>query len=256
MNVKKLFNVLVIFMMFVLTLAPSSEAWGWKTHSDIVDAIYYGLPPEVQKNLNLQTMRDASNDPDEVFKDFNSHSYPNSYTKAKSWLDKGKAAYERGDYNEASYDYGVASHYISDTFSAPHCVSKEKESDHTKYEDQAKSLKPTATYISGDLNTMMKDGYTQGAASWNEWLQTKNTAIVQNNLNAGASAALSAIKDSINVQSTSQPTETNNNNKENQNTVNTTPNKTNNNTPWTTYLPASLAVLVVIGIISYLILNR
>jgi hypothetical protein len=145
LTIKKFFNVLVIFMVFVLTMAPSAEAWGWKTHSDIVDAIYYGLPPEVQKNLNLQTMKDESNDPDEVFKDFTTHSYPNSYGKAKSWLDKGKSAYDRGDYNEASYDYGVASHYISDTFSTPHCMNKEESSDHTKYEDQAKNLKPVVT---------------------------------------------------------------------------------------------------------------
>lgn len=242
-------------MVLVLVTVPSAEAWSWKTHSDIVNAIYYGLPLEVQKNLDLQTMRDASNDPDEIFKDFTTHSYPNSYGKAKSWLDKGKAAYDRGDYKEASYDYGVASHYISDTFSAPHCVSKEEYSDHEKYEDQAKNLKPTATYSSGDLYAMMKDGYTQGGTRWNEWLQTKNSAIVQNNLNNGASAALSAIKDSINAQSTNQPAEPTNKNVENQNTVDTTP-KPANNSPWTTYVLIGLAVIVILGIIGYLKLNR
>ncbi len=127
---KKIY-LLICFTISSLVFAPAADAWSWTTHSDIVDVVYNGLPPEVQKNLNLQTMKDASNEPDEVFKDYTLHNYPNSYGKAKSWLDKGKAAYDKGDYNEASYDYGVASHYISDSFSAPHCVSKEKSSDHS-----------------------------------------------------------------------------------------------------------------------------
>lgn len=39
-------------MLFALNMVPSAEPWSWKTHSDIVDAIYYALPPEVQKNLD------------------------------------------------------------------------------------------------------------------------------------------------------------------------------------------------------------
>jgi hypothetical protein len=190
-------------MVFVLSTLPSAEAWSWKTHSDVVDFVYYKLPPEVQKNLNLKIMENGSNEPDEVFKDFTTHSYPKSYQKAKTWLDKGKLAYDRGDYDEASYDYGVASHYISDTYSAPHCVSKEDSADHTKYEDQAKNLKPVANTTSGDLEAMLKEGYSQGGISWNQWLQTKDTALIQTNLNNGASAALSAVNTSINSKPTS-----------------------------------------------------
>lgn len=102
---------------------------------------------------------------------------------------------------------------------------------------------------------MLKNGRNQGAISWNEWLQTKNTDIVQNNLNAGALAAFSAIKDSINVQSTSKPAESITNNLENQNTVDTTSKKTNSTT-WKTYAVICLGVLVVLGTIVYLILNR
>jgi Zinc dependent phospholipase C len=169
-----------------------------KTHSDIVDAVYYGLPVDVQQKLNINAMRAGSNDPDEKFKDFRYHSYPKSYGKAKMWLDKGKTAYDNGNYNEASYDYGVASHYISDTFSAPHTVSREAYSDHSNYEIQAKILKPTATYIRGDLNSLMQNGYNQGVISWNDWLQSKNSAIIQKNLNTAASVSFSAIKNSIN----------------------------------------------------------
>jgi hypothetical protein len=190
-------------LIFTIIFAPSSTAWSWETHSNIAEAVYYGLPPEIQNNLNLELMKNASNDPDEKFKDFTYHSYPKSYEKAKTWLDKGKTAYDKGEYGEASTDYGIASHYISDTFSAPHGVSKEASSDHTKYEDTSSKLKPVATYKSGDLNTILQEGYTQGGGSWNEWLQTKNSDIIQKNLNDGASASLSAIQDSIN--STASP---------------------------------------------------
>ncbi|MGV8143320.1 MAG: zinc dependent phospholipase C family protein [Methanothermobacter sp.] len=188
----------MLFLVISLVFAPASSAWNWQTHSQIAEAIYHGLPSDVQQKLDLNIMKEASNDPDEIFKDFRHHSYPKSYQKAESWLEQGKTAYDRGDYENASYCYGVASHYISDTFSAPHCVSKESSSDHSKYEDQAEKLTPVATYTSGDLNLKMEDGYNQGKTSWSEWLQTHDEAIVQENLNMGASAALSAIKDSIN----------------------------------------------------------
>jgi hypothetical protein len=203
MSAKKTFNILIISIVFILATAPSADAWSWKTHADVVEMVYYGLPAEVQKNLNLEIMKNGSNEPDEVFKDFTTHSYPKSYQKAQTWLDKGKLAYDRGDYDEASYDYGVASHYISDTFSAPHGVSKEDSNDHSKYEDLAKDLKPATVNITGDLETMLKNGYTDGGNSWKEWIQNKeNKDIIQKDLNYGASAALAAINNSINSELT------------------------------------------------------
>lgn len=186
---------------------PVTDAWSWKTHSDIVDVVYYGLPVDVQRNLDLNTMRDGSNDPDEKFHDFTYHSYPRSLEKAKSWLDQGKSAYDSGNYVQASYDYGVASHYISDSFSAPHTVSDESSSEHSRYEDHAKKLTPNAVYENGDLNSLMQDGENQGINSWSRWLNTKDDSIIQNDLNRGASAALSAVKNSINSTSTNNKSE-------------------------------------------------
>lgn len=201
MSTPKHLTVFIFSMMMILATAPSAEAWSWKTHADIVDEVYYGLPPEVQKNLNLEIMRNASNEPDEIFKDFRHHSYPNSYDKAMSWLDKGKIAYDRGDYDEASFNYGVATHYISDTFSAPHCISKEKYSDHSRYENQAKKLTPEASYNNNtDLNTKMKNAYNQGSKDWVLWLDTNDTSIIQANLNSGVSASLVAVNESINSE--------------------------------------------------------
>jgi len=201
MSTMKHLTVFILSMVIVLATAPSADAWSWKTHSDIVDVVYYGLPPEVQKNLNLEIMRNGSNEPDEVFKDFRHHSYPNSYDKAKSWLDKGKIAYDHGDYDEASFNYGVATHYISDTFSVPHCISKEEYSDHSRYENRAKKLTPVVTYNnSTDLNTKMKNAYNQGSEDWVLWLDTGDTSIIQANLNNGASASLVAVNESINSE--------------------------------------------------------
>jgi hypothetical protein len=198
---KDIYIKLFLTLLFLILAMPSAGAWSWQTHSDIIDSVYYNLPTDVQQKLNLEIMRDGSNDPDEKFKDFTRHSFPKSYDEAKSWLDKAKSAYDKGDYNEASLDYGIATHYISDTFSAPHSVSKESSSEHSSYEDQAKKLKPVANYSSGDLRTKMEEGYKQGQNSWNEWLNTKNNDIIQNNLNQAASASLSGIEDSVNGSS-------------------------------------------------------
>lgn len=205
------FRVFLIITIITLSTIPASSAWSGYTHSQIIDTVYQGLPSDVQNNLNLEVMENASIVPDKVFNDRTYHSYPKSYEKAKIWLDKGKAAYGAGNYQEASYDYGVASHYISDTFSAPHGVSKESSSDHSNYEKQGSKLKPTATYKTGDLKTLMENGYNQDGASWNEWMQTKDTKIVQNNLNDAASVTLSAICDSINVNATTSSTTSNSN---------------------------------------------
>jgi hypothetical protein len=204
------FRVFLILIIITLSTIPASSAWSWETHSQIIDTVYQGLPTDIQKNLNLELMKNASNDPDEKFKDFTYHSYPKSYEKAEIWLINGKTAYDKGDYAEASTDYGIASHYISDTFSAPHCVSKESSSDHSSYEKQGSKLKPTATNKGSDLKIIMENGYTQGGTSWNQWMQTKDSSIVQNNLNDAASVTLSAISNSINATPNSTTSTSNN----------------------------------------------
>jgi len=202
MKLKQLSYILMIIIASSLVLMPYADAWSWKTHSAIVDVVYYGLPVNVQQKLDLNIMRDGSNDPDQIFHDFNYHSYPKSYDKAEFWLNQGKSAYDNGNYANASYDYGVATHYISDTFSAPHTVSGESSSDHSKYENRAKKLTPTATYVNEDLNTMMQEGKNDGSSDWANWLQTNDDNIIQKDLNRGASASLSAVEDSLNVNNT------------------------------------------------------
>ena len=197
MNFNKILNLMVVFMISLLIMVPASDAWSWKTHSQVVDVVYYGLPSDVQRNLNLGIMENASNDPDEIFHDFTYHSYPKSYNKSIYWLNLGKTAYDNGDYENASYDYGVACHYISDTFSAPHGVSGESSSLHSKYEDHAKKLTPVASSVNGDLNSLMENGKIEDSKSWDSWIQTNDDSIIQKNLDNGTSVCLQAVKTSV-----------------------------------------------------------
>ncbi len=197
MNFNRLLNLTVVFMVSLIIMMPASDAWSWKTHSQIVDVVYYGLPADVQKNLDLGIMENASNDPDEIFHDFTYHSYPNSYNKSLYWLNQGKIDYDNGNYRNASYDYGVASHYISDSFSAPHGVSGEASSLHSKYEDHGKKLNPVISPVNGDLNNLLSNGKVDGALSWDEWILTNDDSIIQKNLNNGASTCLFLVNNSI-----------------------------------------------------------
>jgi hypothetical protein len=168
--------------------------WPWPTHSNVAEVVYNELPEDTRKNLDLKKMEDGSNDPDEKFKDTANHHYPASYKKANKWLDDGKTSYNQKDYENASYCFGVATHYISDTFSAPHCVSGESGKDHHNYEIVADDFTPKVTLLEGDLDTQMKKGIEQGKLDWAKWKKTKDRSIVEAGVDRGASAAYTAIK--------------------------------------------------------------
>jgi len=196
---KKIYlSLIAIILVFTVVLVPCDFAWTWSTHSKIVDKVYYSLPTKIQKNLNLNAMRDGSNDPDEKFQDFVNHNFPNSYSKVQEWLNKGKSAYNKKNYYYASYCFGVASHYISDSFSAPHCAG-EVSIQHSTYEEQASKLKPAiiSTSTNKDIYTSLKKGDAQGEKDWSSWKKTKKSSIVQNDLNQATSVTYSAIKSCI-----------------------------------------------------------
>ncbi len=195
--VKKCFALVSIFLAVSLMLAPCAFAWKWTTHSKVVDAVYYSMPYDKKVKLNLAVMRDGSNDPDEKFHDTRCHGFPSSYTRASTWLSKGKSAYQSKNYRYASYCFGVASHYISDTYSAPHCVSGESSYYHTKYEAQATYMTPKVSYTGGSLYSIMKSGSYKGKTDWNSWMRTKSRSYVQSDLNRGTSASYMAIKNAM-----------------------------------------------------------
>jgi Zinc dependent phospholipase C len=171
--------------------------WSWPTHANIAEDIYNSLPVDIRINLNVEKMKDGSNDPDQKFKDTATHHYPSSYRKATKWLEDGKRYYNQKNYDNASYCFGVATHYISDTFSAPHCVSKESGKDHHNYEIIADTFTPKITYLDGDLDTIMKKGVEQGKSDWKQWKKTQDRSIIQAGVDRGASAAYTAIRNTL-----------------------------------------------------------
>lgn len=187
-----------IFLILVLFIQiPAASAWNWNTHQEIVENNYNSLPTDIKQNLNLDAMKDGSDDPDFKFFDFKYHSYPNSYGKADEWLNRGQEHYKNGDYYYASYCYGVASHYIADSFAAPHCAGVSGP-DHTLYEAQASFLRPEMTNSNGDLNSVMSEGVLSGKSDWNDWLKTKSNLDIQNDMNKATGASYASIYNSLN----------------------------------------------------------
>lgn len=192
---KSLIMCLFLIGVFFVQI-PAASAWNWNTHEEIVESNYNSLPSDIQQNLSLDAMKDGSIDPDFKFFDFKYHSYPNSYGKAEEWLNKGQYYYEIGDYYYASYCYGVASHYITDSFSAPHCAGSSGPN-HTLYEARASFLTPEVIQSTDDLHSAMNKVSLNGKANWNDWLKSKNNFDIQNDLNKGTSASYNAINGSI-----------------------------------------------------------
>ncbi|HML06435.1 MAG TPA: zinc dependent phospholipase C family protein [Methanobacterium sp.] len=201
MNKPILMSLFLILAFFIQI--PAASAWNWNTHQEIVENNYNSLPTDMKQNLNLEAMKDGSDDPDFKFFDFKNHSYPNSYGKAEEWLNRGQYYYKTGDYYYASYCYGVASHYIADSFCAPHDAGVSGP-DHTLYEAQASFLRPEMINSNENLNSAMIEGVSSGKSDWNDWLKTKNNSDVQNDMNRATGASYNAIYNSI---SNAQPVE-------------------------------------------------
>ena len=193
---------------------PSAFAWDYNTHQEIVQSNYNALPSNIQQNLDINALKQGSIDPDFKFFDFKNHYYPNSYFKAEEWLNKGQQYYKNGNYYYASYCYGVASHYIADSFSAPHCANISGPY-HTLYEAQASFfLKPEFTPINSneDLKSMMIEGQSSGKYDWNQWMNTKNNSYIQNDLNTATDVSYYAIYTSINNSNSTDNKKENNSN--------------------------------------------
>ena len=100
--------------------------------------------------------------------------YPKSYDKAVSWLGIAVDSYKRRDYENASYAFGVASHYIGDSFVAPHYITKEDYKLHDLFESQAiTALKSKCKKESYDLNRSLHLGSLNGK-DWGLWLKSKD----------------------------------------------------------------------------------
>lgn len=169
--------------------------WYWPRHTSVIEIVFNVLPEDVKENLDLQAMVDGSNDPDEKFKDLISPHYPASYKRAVGWLYDAEINYDSGNYKRASYCFGIATRYIIDTFSAPHCISKNSNKDRNNFETVIDDYTPTVNYIPGDLRMLMQKGVDQGKKDWKNWKKSKNLSIPHSEADMGASVTYSVIKD-------------------------------------------------------------
>lgn len=188
--------ILAIFLVAASINMSAVSAWDWNTHEEIVENNYHSLPGDMQQNLDLNMMKKGSLAPDFVFFDFKYHSYPNSYEKSIYWLSKGQSYYKKGNFYYASYCYGVASHYITDSFSAPHAAGVGG-LQHNIYEIKGSFLKPKIVQVKGDLKSSLYTGDLNGTKSWELWTKTKNDSLIQNDLNHATGASYNAIYSSI-----------------------------------------------------------
>lgn len=190
---RKITILLISMFLIVLAASNTASAWEWKAHKKIVDEVYVNLPGDVKQNLHpyLEVMKDGSTYPDTIEGDKINHGYPGSYNKTNYWLDKGKIAYEKSDYKEAAWCFGVASHYITDTFSAPHSGwinNKEK------YWQIGNDLNPKKhDFHYSNLESMLNYGKERAANTIGNWNKTEDRDIVQQDLNRGTSAVYEAI---------------------------------------------------------------
>lgn len=161
--------LLLIFVFSVLSI--NVHAWNEITHEKLVENIYYSMPENLQKQLNLTELEYGATAPDLVFHDTTKHHYPNSKDLAYKYLSNIISL------NDFSYNFGVASHYISDSFVSPHYISGENSTDHSKFENQLSNY--TIKTECGNYNYTLNDLYigAENKADWAPWMKTKNPEI-------------------------------------------------------------------------------
>ncbi|MBS3167881.1 zinc dependent phospholipase C family protein [Candidatus Woesearchaeota archaeon] len=182
---KYLINLILLFL-----LIPTVNAWKWTTHENIIEYVYYNLPLEKQQELNLTKLKEGSIIPDRDFRDTRKHSLPKSLEEAEKWLNND---------SDLSLNIGIASHYISDSFVAPHNIAGEDYDDHAKYEGQVKYYYPNSDckdygYRLEDLKIASKN-----SKNWNLWLKTKNKSVPEKEVEESTKFLFSIILNKLNT---------------------------------------------------------
>lgn len=176
-----------------------SGAWSWNTHQMFAEKVYNSMPLDLQNKLNLTAMKEGSIAPDRDFHDNIKHHYPPSYDLALKWLDL--SCNIDCDYEKASYGFGVATHYITDSFVAPHYIAKEPGYLHSEFENQGKY------YISKvkcyDYNLDLKESLIIGSKNykdWGEWLVSKDENIIFKEIDEAMTVVYSAAFDKFDFE--------------------------------------------------------
>ncbi|MBS3095133.1 zinc dependent phospholipase C family protein [Candidatus Woesearchaeota archaeon] len=175
-------------LIILLFLVAFTLAWKYEIHESSVEAAYYSMPVSLKEKLSLESMKLGSIAPDAKFKDFRNHKYPYSLNKSSYYLGLAKDSYLKGDFKNASYFFGVAAHYILDSFDAPHYVTKEPYSMHSKFE----SVSFDSETMCYDYGNVSLDYRNEGKKDWDEWLATRNSSIQKKELNKAMEAVYSS----------------------------------------------------------------
>lgn len=169
---------------------PTTYSWGAETHKNIVEYVYLSLSLEAQAQLDLEKLKEGAVMPDRDFKDFRKHHYPQSLEEAEKWLN--------GD-GDLSLNIGIASHYITDSFSAPHTVSGENYHDHSKFEKQVTYYYPNVECRDYNFNLEDLKSTTKNSKDWKEWLENKNKKIPQQEVDEATKFLFSIVLGELNA---------------------------------------------------------
>jgi hypothetical protein len=221
-SVLKLLVVILIASPLTVNLSDAWNSGTNHTHEHIAAKLYSDMPANIQKNLDISEMKKGANYPDTLdvgHKEL--HAYPLSVNKTEENLKaamtdfknarNAKTTTERTKYyKQESFHLGMATHYISDTFAAPHCIYRmENYHDYYKIADGITDMKGTTLPQNvtrnlkshEGLDTLLKYGHDEGrkdAQYWNEnqiWKdQTKSKSLVTKNLKRAYAGTLAVFE--------------------------------------------------------------
>lgn len=191
-------------LIFLLTLSATIlfiiqpvSAWAAPNHYAIAEEVYYSLPDDAQEKLDLSQMINSADDPDYKFFDFQYHSFPASEEKANYWLERGREHYINGNYKQASYCFGVATHYLSDSVCPPHSRGGHPGYEHSNCEVQAIFLQPHITADYGDMDISMLKYNQISENAWGNWKKTGNNKYIQQCLDNSADLSYIKVKKAL-----------------------------------------------------------
>ncbi len=194
---KKRLIFLLTLSVAVLFIVQPVSAWAAPNHYDIVEEVYYSLPNDAQERLDLSQMINGADDPDFKFFDFQYHSFPASKEKANEWLERGQDYYSNGNYEQASYCFGVATHYLSDSVCPPHSEGGHPGYEHTNFEVQAIFLHSTITDNKGNTDITVWNCNQISENSWDNWIKTGDTTYIQQCLDDSADLSYINVKNAL-----------------------------------------------------------
>lgn len=183
----------IFSIVALLFFAPQAFAWNSATHMKFVENAFYQLNFPEGIVLDLDALRNGSVAPDLVFHDTRRHHYPPSFVEATYWLNETQIGLQEKNYSYASYAFGVASHYITDTYAAPHHIQREPSQLHSLYERQANYQYFFVNCSSLPSHALSEHDFLRGVEqnkTWEPWMHSRDSLYPQRAVQEAASLIL------------------------------------------------------------------